>query len=383
MAQVTDELATLFIGENLKAREQMATGTTEFLNNRLQETRKELAKQEAKLRDFKLQHLGELPEQQQATLQILGQLQARLQGVTDALDRAKQQKSYVQSIMAQSAPAKDLPVQDLGGGPGQKTEEEPKLLPSANELELTALLSRYGEKHPDVQRLRSLIEVERETREEEQQAREASAPLTPAGAETPPAPPVNRGNTVLESQLAAIDMEIERHEKEQQRLLKSISAYQAKLEAIPVREQQIADVVRDYEISKEHYSQLLANKLSADTATQLEIRQKGEKFTILDPAMVPEKPSRPNRRLINAAGSFGGLGLGLLAALITEFLGISITSAGQITAVTGVPMLGLIPIIRTRLDRSRRKRWMIAGATSGLVTMLAIGAFLLYHYQIF
>ena len=79
VAQVANDLATLFMDENLKAREQQATGTTEFLQNQLQETKKVLEAQEAKLKDFKLKHLGEMPEQQSANLQILGQLQSQLQ----------------------------------------------------------------------------------------------------------------------------------------------------------------------------------------------------------------------------------------------------------------------------------------------------------------
>ena len=99
---MTNELASLFIEENLKAREQQATGTTEFLQNQLQETRQTLEAQEAKLKDFKLKHIGEMPEQQAANLQILGQLQSQFQLEGEALGRAEQQKSYLQSIINQS-----------------------------------------------------------------------------------------------------------------------------------------------------------------------------------------------------------------------------------------------------------------------------------------
>ena len=100
---------------------------------------------------------------------------------------------------------------------------------------------------------------------------------------------------MLQSQLRTTEDEIAKHQAEQRRLNKQIAAYQAKLEAIPVREQEITALVRDYEISKAHYSQLLDKGLSAETATQLEIRQKGEKFSILDPAQPAERPSSPNR----------------------------------------------------------------------------------------
>jgi len=368
VAQVTNELASLFIEENLKAREQQATGTSEFLENQLDQTRRELESQEAKLRDFKLKHIGEMPEQQAANIQMLGQLQAQVQSETDALIRAEQQRGIIQAMMAQSeAPVVDL---DPPGGPAGP----PQPAVSSTRAQLAELLSRYGERHPDVVLLKKQLE------EEEEQKRAQTA-ATPAPVNTPRAPrPVAGGNPVLQSQLRSLEEEIAKHKQERERLKKIASLYEQRLEAIPVREQAVAELVRDYEITKAHYQSLLDKMLSAETATQLEMRQKGEKFTILDPAQVAEKPSSPNRLLLNAGGSLGGLALGLLLALLPEIFGLSISSAEQIAA-TGVAVLGVIPVIRTGADRRRRKRWILAGATSGVLSMLAAGAFLVYHFR--
>jgi len=188
-------------------------------------------------------------------------------------------------------------------------------------------------------------------------------------------------NPVLQSQLKAAEEEIGKHKQEQIRLNKAISGYTSKLQAIPVREQEISDLVRDYEVSKAHYSQLLNSQLSAETATQLEIRQKGEKFSVLDPAQPAQRPSSPNRPLINAGGAIGGLGLGLLLALLSEFLGMSITSPEQITESTGLPVLEVIPVIRTHIDMRQRRRRLVWGTVAGLaVSVVASGAFLFYHY---
>jgi capsular polysaccharide biosynthesis protein len=172
--------------------------------------------------------------------------------------------------------------------------------------------------------------------------------------------------------------EIVKHKQELGRLHKTVASYQGKLEAIPVREQQIAELVRDYEISKAHYTSLLSNQLSAETATQLEVRQKGEKFTVLDPAQPAERPSKPNRLVLNSGGAVVGLGLGLLLAVVTEFLGTTITSAEQITATCGLPVLEVIPIIQTRADR-RKQRIIMAVASGAVVTMLATVAILFYY----
>ena len=103
---------------------------------------------------------------------------------------------------------------------------------------------------------------------------------------------------------------------------------------------------------------------------------------ILDPAQIPEKPSRPDRVLINVAGSAGGLALGIVLALATELLGFSITVPQQILAATGIPVLGVIPIILTNADRLQRRRWRIASAATGVTAVLAAGALLIYHYRV-
>lgn len=397
VAQVTRQLATLFIDENLKAREQQATGTTDFLSNQLQETRKDLEKQEAKLKQYKLTHLGEMPEQQTADLQILGQLQSQLQVENDSLNRAEQAKMSLQSMLSQSAPVVDV---DDAQPKAPKTEakkvEQAKVSASATRLSsdkarLASMLSHYTPDHPDVRKLKKQIEQE-EAAEAAYAATAAAAPPaeTPVDS-TPAAPqaarvrtptPAAHVNPVIQSQLTNLDAEIAKHKDETQRLTKQVAAFQGKLSAIPVREQEITELVRDYEISKAHYSQLLGQQLSAETATQLEIRQKGEKFDVLDPAQVAERPSRPNRALINSAGAAAGLILGILCAVGTELLGMSITSAEDLTAAVNIPVLEVIPLILTRADKRRRTKRMVITSVSALATVLAVCAILFFSSQI-
>ena len=395
VAQVANELATLFIDENLKAREQQATGTNDFLQSQLQDTRKALEAQEAKLKDFRLKHIGEMPEQQTATLQVLGQLQSQLQLESEALARAEQQKGTLQAMMAQSAPVVDL--DDSTGGPTspQQRRPAPSRAPGSGSSlldnlrgQLTALQARgYTDTHPSVRALKAKIE----DAEKNTPAPTVQAEVEPPTVPVPPSatqPAISRrtvptySNPVLQSQLRGAEEEIAKHKQEQTRLNKAISGYTSKLQAIPLREQEISDLVRDYEVSKAHYSQLLNSQLSAETATQLEIRQKGEKFSVLDLAQPAQRPSSPNRPLLNAGGAIGGLGLGLLLALLTEFLGMSITAPEQITEATGLSVLEVIPVIMTHIDKRRRKRRLIWGTVSGLVvTIAASGAFLIYRYN--
>jgi uncharacterized protein involved in exopolysaccharide biosynthesis len=279
------------------------------------------------------------------------------------------------------------------GEPSKQVQTASRL--SNDKARLAAMLSHYTPDHPDVRKLRKQIEQEEAT-EAAAAAAAATAAARPVEApsdatpQAPPAPevakvrapPVNHVNPVIQSQLTTLDAEIAKHKEESQRLTKQVSAYQAKLSAIPVREQEITQLVRDYEISKAHYSQLLGQQLSAETATQLEIRQKGEKFEVLDPGQVAERPSRPNRTLYNSAGAAAGLVLGVLCAVGTELLGISITSPEDLTAATGIPVLEVIPLILTRVDRRRRMKRMLITSVSAVATLLAVGAILFFRSQI-
>ena len=391
VAQVANELAAQFIDENWKAREAQATGTTEFLQNQLQEARRALDEQEAKLRDFRLKHLGEMPEQQTADLQILGQLQSQLQLEGEALARAEQQRSVIQAMMTQAAPVLDIdssnPPQQPAAAEAKPAATKPSTL-STLRAQLASMQGRYTDEHPGIRKLRSEIAAE--------EAREAQAnhaapvaearPTVTAAVEEPKPAPRRRApaysNPVLDSQMRAVDDETGKHKKEQARLQALISGYQRKLESIPVNEQVIAALVRDHDISKAHYQQLLNNQLSAETATQLEIRQKGERFSVLDAAQPAERPSRPNRLLINSAGSLAGLMLGLLLALVSEFLALSITAPEQMAELTNLPVLEVIPMIETHLDRRNRRRRMIFGTVSAaLLALVATGAFIVYRLQ--
>jgi polysaccharide chain length determinant protein (PEP-CTERM system associated) len=391
-AQVANELASLFIEENLKAREQQATGTTEFLQNQLQESRRTLEAQEARLKEFKLKHIGELPEHQAADLQIMGQLQSQLQLASESLHRAEQQKNYVQSLMASQSSSTVVDLDETQPRPVVKADAAKPVARSPVQTlkaRLDTLLTRYNDNHPEVKRLKAQIAAEEKKSEaaavaaaaEEPKPETVAAASAAARADAPPPAPKRFANPVLTAQVRSLEDEIGKYKAEQQRLIKMSQQYQAKLEAIPIREQEMTNLVRDYEISKTHYQQLLEKQLSAETATQLEIRQKGERFSVLDPAQVPQKPSKPNRMVMNGAGGILGLVLGLALALVTEFLGMTITSTDQITAATGLTVLASIPNISTYADVVARRRRRIVTAASVVLGAAGLAALMLYQHR--
>ena len=401
VAQVTNNLASLFIEENLRAREQQSSGTTEFIENQLQDTRKALEEQENKLKDFRLRHVGEMPEQQSADLQILGNLQNQVQVEGDALSRAEQQKTLLQSLVTQTAPVVDLDsggTDEIGTHTPAKTGPVTAAVPPKSALaqdraKLNELLTHYKETWPDVINLKKRIQQE--------EAQEALAgvhevPAAPKVPVPPPppsltaakadpaavvAPPQKHFNPVLQGQIEAADAEIAKHKQELQRLSRLVANYQAKLEAIPVREQETLSLSRDYEMTKQHYSQLESQALSAETATQLEFRQKGQRFVVLDPAIAPEKPSKPNRPLLDVAGALVALIIGLVAAMAPEFLGMTIIGPQDIASAGNLTILESIPVIMTRSDQIARKRRMLVAAASVVLTTAAAGTILFLRFR--
>jgi polysaccharide biosynthesis transport protein len=147
----------------------------------------------------------------------------------------------------------------------------------------------------------------------------------------------------LKSQIALIDKEIASRKVEQQRILRDLAEYQGKLTGVPLREQELAQITRDYEITKVNYHSLLEKQLSAEMSTDMERRQKSERFTILDPAHVPERPSKPNRPFFGTVGSMFGFFVIVTCALGLEMRKDSLL--GEWELPPNIPVLARVPLI--------------------------------------
>ena len=158
--QVTSELTNLFINENLEVRQQQSEDTTKFLESQLETARKTLSDQEEKVREFKGQHVGEMPGQLASNLQILSGLQSQLQNEEDALNTAKQQHVYLQTLADQyrtlQGTSKSSDGTTAGGLPALDQELD-KL-----KAQLADLRSRYTDRHPDVRKVKGADRRDRE-----------------------------------------------------------------------------------------------------------------------------------------------------------------------------------------------------------------------------
>lgn len=350
-ANVANKLAASFIDWNLTNREQLAEDTTRFIAAQLDEAKRNLQDQEEKLRVFKMEHVGQMPEQVPANLQTLSRLQTVLQTNSDALNRLEQEKQLLTRLPDSS------PV-----SPSQLTERE-RLELDRQQLaaQLWDLKKKYTDSHPDV--------VAAESRLKEVQAQLRTLPPDPQGVK-------NTSSTAVRIDL--IEKEEQRLTHQNQDIQGQIAGYQAKVDSVPLREQELSELTRDYEISKEQYRSLLEKKDSAEMATDLEKRQQGERFTILDLARAPEYPFKPNRLNLMIASLAGAFFFAVTLVIVQDNVSGAIKAERELKQLlpSSAAFLGSVPTIEIRADR-RRRNWLRTFALSiSLLGCIAVAVIL-------
>jgi polysaccharide chain length determinant protein (PEP-CTERM system associated) len=355
VAQVANQLATMFIEENLKAREQQSSGTTEFLDTELEQAKKQLEQKEKDLGTIKSRYIMDLPDSKQYHLEQLTTLRNQLKDIQERISRAQQERIFIQS--QNFTPVIDLDTTRGTGGASPYRAQIEKL-----ETRLAELQSRYGPNHPDVRKVQKEIAQLKPKAAAEEEKQPAEAPSQPIS-------PNRRRNPVLEARLEQLNKEIEDQTRLQPHLQEQIDFHVSKLERVPIFEQQISGLMRDYDNIRAHYSRLLDKKLSADMANALENRQKVERWVVLDPAIIPEKPYAPNRLLIRLAGLLGGLLGGIALAVMAEMADESVRNEREAARIIGKPALVGIPRI---LNGQQHRREMLRAV--GAVAGTAIGA---------
>jgi succinoglycan biosynthesis transport protein ExoP len=371
--QVTGELSNLFISENLKVRQQQSEDTTKFIGSQLETARASLAEQEAKVREFKGQHEGELPSQEASNLQILSGLQAQLQNEEDTLNTAKQQRIYLQTLTDQyrSLHATSRTPDGAPTSLSQIDQELDKL-----RSKLAELSSRYTDRYPEVESLKDEIAKTEKRRDALKAKGSDTTQFDPADS------PQNATQLQLKGQLQANQAEIVNREKAIVELKGRVNGYQDRLNTAPVREQQLADLTRGYDQSKANYDQLLKKQNDSEMATSMEHMQQGERFSVLDPPDLPLKPDFPNRLKFCGIGLAFGLVLGLSVVGVLEFLDDRLHSEKEIKTLLPMGIISEIPdVVSPSDEQNSRKKMVLGWAMAGLVlaTILAGSAFSYLH----
>lgn len=369
--KVANGLATFFIDENLKAREGMAVGTSDFLDSELESMRQRLEEQEQVLKKFREKYMGELPEQLDSNLRILERLNQQLAQKEESLRSSRVSLAALESEISikQSALAAMAPPASPTS-PGRENEDQMSFEQLKDKL--TGLQSSYTDQHPDVVRLKAKIrKLEKQqggpgtgsdsaTADAASSARRYSSAQLNAEAV--------RQKTVINGAIRSLEADIVRLNQE-------IRDYQRRVEAAPKREQELLTIKRDYDNIRASYNSLLNRKLEADIGVNMERKQKGEQFQIIDVARLPEKPVSPDYRKLFLITVFAGLGLGAGLIFLLEISDTSVRRLDRLEEEIGLPVLTTVPRIFGAGDHRRHRMKALATAASLAVAFILTAAF--------
>lgn len=399
--KVANTLASLYLEQNLKDREKKARTTSTFIEAELNLLKENINQLEIKIAEFKEKHFQALPEMAQLNFQMVQRLYRELETFRQQIKNLRERKIYLEGQLAGINP--DLPgiLRPDGRTADVKqrlkylhteyialktsfSEKHPDVIKMEKEInslekevtlkdeiqlkqnqleelktELAVKMAGFSKKHPDVINLKKSIEIVKKELEEKSKKRGK----TQNNAETPE----NPAYINIQTQIDTTIMEISSLRKDRYRLKRKLEKYQKRLELTPQIELEYNLLSRDYNNARMRYQEIQHKLMEAKSAEGLEKGQKGQKFTIIDPAIFPEKPYKPNRLAIILIGFVLGIGAGIGSASIKEFADQAIYSESALAFLTGKPVFAVIPLIETKTDLKRKKRKKILFVLSVLI----------------
>ena len=329
--QVCTEITSLFVSENLNARTESAENTTAFLKQQLDESKRNLDQQDAKLAAFEQKYFGRLPDQAESNSNTLQALTTQLDAATQSLIRQQQNVTFLQTMISQQT--HDL--QNAGPAAAAAIVDERKTELKALLEQRQALQTQYTPNHPDV------IEITRKINNLQSQIAAAPAESSPAAST-----PINRPDTPqlqeLKAQLRSGEQAMQDAKAEQLRIEQQVRTYESRIESTPQVEAEYKQLTRDHQTALDFYNSLLKKLNDSSMATALEQRQQGEQFQVMDPPNLPDSPVFPKRSLFAAGGFAVGVIFGLLLTAWLEYRDTSIRSERDIWAFTKLSTLAVI-----------------------------------------
>jgi len=371
---VVNDLTSLFIKENIENRTQQSMSTTSFFESQLDQARENLSNQEHKLAAYKSRYLGELPQQEQSNLQILSELQAQVSAASTALDRAQQEKAYLESTKTQF---QELESSQNGGDAKVGVAADPDSQLRALRAKLAELESDFTPRYPDV------VSTKEQIAHLEAATKQAGADPSTAGKDgannegDQHALALNSGDPSriidVESRLKATEIEIADRQRDIQTIQSNITKMESRLNATPIREEELASVTRDTENARQNYQSMLDKETQSQLATSMEEHQEGEQFRVIDPASFPQNPTEPKRAEIILAGWLLGLVVSGGLTAIGESAETRLQSDYELRSSTPLPVLALIPTVRSQKE-DRLSRLYISIEIMGVVLLILLSA---------
>lgn len=419
--KVATELTSLFLAENLKTRQRHAQETTSFLKQEAESLAGRIQSLERKIAAFKQRADGALPELFQINMQLLDRAERDLteadrevrtleerkislegvlatidpgtpiitsggERILDSAERLKALRAQYTSSAAYLAPdhpdlikmRKELAALGRETGDGASADQLGREREAAfvrhAELEaerarLAELRERYADDHPDVARaLKTVASLEREHQSAERDGRPAVAK------------PDNPAYINIAAQFSAVVSDLGSLQAKKQELSRTVRRYAARIEATPALEREYHDLTRDRDNSVEKYHEIRSKLLEAQVSEGLEAQRKGERFSLIDPPLLPETPVKPNRPAIFILGLVAAMAGGLGWGAAAEHLDRSVRSMGALERIAGVAPLAVIPYLSNSDDaaRARRRTRLLIGLAAGAALTVLLLAHLLW-----
>jgi protein tyrosine kinase modulator len=375
--RVAERLSGLFIEENIKDRTQVAENTNQFFESTVEEARRRLADHEKKLQEYRQSHTGELPSQLDANLQNMQTTVMQIQQVNNSLAQDRDQRLFLEKQLKElevdptptdpgnavvTAATPDNPARVTGGTAAMQLEAAKQYLAT----------TRLGENHPDVKSMKKLVADLQAKADAEALLR----PMTLGDSGLSPADRARRQKTQdLRTNLESLDRAMTAKQKESDRLKSVQASLQKRIEATPMRESEMTELTRDYGTLTAIYTGLLTKKEDSEVVANLERRQNGEQFKLLDSPRIPERPSSPDRPRLNLYGIFAGAVVSLLLIALLEYRDVSFRTDDEVAHHLAFPVLAVVPVMESDQERRRtlRRKWLLGfGLGSTVAGCLAV-----------
>ncbi|MEF3075504.1 Wzz/FepE/Etk N-terminal domain-containing protein [Methylobacter sp. Wu1] len=381
--KVTNELVTLFLNENVRARTERAEETTAFLEEETQKFKIDIQKIENELAEYKEKYRDSLPELLPVNLSTVSRIESEIQQLDLREKMLDERKISLRSQMV---------VASQGALPSASDGSAPKSLAELK-LEQARLLSKYSANHPDVMRVKRQVEIlesgeNPEQSEVDSKLQEAKQELVElrqqysdnhpdvkaaqrkvaelTGPQSLSAAKKRANQTISDPTLLQIKSEIDVAEVELASIRIHRAELQEKLKALEINisqthqvERGYYELMRDLDNNKAKYNELKAKQLEAKLAQTLEEEQKAEKFSLIEPPLLPNKPIKPNRLKLLFIGFIASIGGGFGAGLLRETMDDSIRGHRSLAHIVGAEPLVVVPYIKSQEDIDRTRRNII------------------------
>jgi len=409
--KVANELTSLYLSENLKNRTEKSAETYTFLSAEADKLREHITELETQMAAFKEKHAGSLPELATLNRQLLERTEAEMRDVENQLRALDDRKFYLEGQLASINPLSPMvgesgqmsldPVTQLKalrsdyinatakyspdhpdvvrlrrqieglekqtGAVNSSTEQAKEL--ATLRTELAAAREKYSAEHPDVIRLTKAVAAQEEA------LKQKPAPETAVAKEKPD----NPAYLNFQAQLEGIKSQMQAYIAQREKLKVKLAEYEKHLQQTPEVERNFLVLNRDYENSVRRYQELKAKQSEAQVGQELEKERKGERFSLIDPPQLPEKPVKPKRPVIIILGLLLSMAGGVGFAAMAESMDSSVRGERGVTAVLEFPPLSVIPYLQNSEDLARAektKQIVIAAVTGSFVILLLLIHFL-------